>query len=90
MNSDVKHIDIEVKDHDSLISTGDSSDYESLYKDDDSDECVEEMFRKRLGKMEETREYEEVATARTWRRNAETVVGKNYSSIVIFPKNDFP
>lgn len=68
----MKFVDSEVKEHDSLISIGDSSDYESY---DDSDMCVEEMFRKRLGKVEEARDFEEFTTIRTWRRSAETIIG---------------
>ncbi|KOB78621.1 Uncharacterized protein OBRU01_02111, partial [Operophtera brumata] len=65
--TDVVETDVKVEvngNHDSLISIGDSSDYESFKNYDDV--FAEDMFRKRIERVEETREYEEMAV-RSWR-----------------------
>lgn len=69
-------IKIDCKDLDSLLSVGESSDYES-FKYNDEDSFAEDLFRKRidLNRVEESR-YEEIPVVRNWRASAETVIGK--------------
>lgn len=74
MTSLTEVVENEIKDenHDSLISGGDSSDYESFKNYDDV--FAEEMFRKKISRVEETRGYEEVPS-RSWRISVESIIG---------------
>lgn len=71
----------DAKQHDSLTSIGESSDYDSFkYKADDVDSSevfAEDSFRKCFGKTEGVREYEnEVPLVRSWRASAESIIGE--------------
>lgn len=65
----------ENKEHDSLISIGDSSDYESFkYKGDDDEGYAEDSFLKNFSHEEVSEN--EVEPPRSWNASAESIVGE--------------
>lgn len=76
--SEVKTELNEVKEHDSLTSTGESSGYESFkYKEGEGDEgFAEELFRRSFVKKEDNGYEGEVPLIRSWRASAESIIGE--------------
>ncbi|CAH0677881.1 unnamed protein product [Spodoptera exigua] len=74
----------EVKEHDSLTSTGESSGYESFkYKDGEGDEgFAEELFRRSFVKKEDNGYEGEVPLIRSWRASAESIIGPLLASLL--------
>lgn len=82
--SEVKTELNEVKEHDSLTSTGESSGYESFkYKEGEGDEgFAEELFRRSFVKKEDNGYEGEVPLIRSWRASAESIIGPLLASLL--------
>lgn len=85
----------ETKDHDSLTSIGESSEYDSArYRFDDNEDegFAEDSFRKNFAKndvsLRDVREYDEVSAIRNWRASAESIIGE-YFLFFFFLKSVF-
>ncbi|XP_022815359.1 UPF0518 protein GF15501-like isoform X1 [Spodoptera litura] len=74
----------ELKEHDSLTSTGESSGYESFkYKEGEGDEgFAEELFRRSFVKKEDNGYEGEVPLIRSWRASAESIIGPLLASLL--------
>lgn len=79
LTSNENHVD--GKEHDSLISFGDSSDYESYkYKGDDDEGYAEDLFRKSF--VDEVQCEREFEPPRSWKASAESIVGPLISGLL--------
>ncbi|XP_022836488.1 UPF0518 protein v1g243165-like, partial [Spodoptera litura] len=74
----------ELKEHDSLTSTGESSGYESFkYKEGEGDEgFAEELFRRSFVRKEDNGYEGEVPLIRSWRASAESIIGPLLASLL--------
>ncbi|KAJ0172140.1 hypothetical protein K1T71_012113 [Dendrolimus kikuchii] len=70
----------DTKEHDSLISVGDSSDYESFKYKDDEDGYAEDLFRKSFVHDEICEGESEMP--RSWKATAESIVGPLLTSLL--------